>query len=55
VSIIDAVHFRYFEEFEKIILQYPFGKVRNNEAFWAIRNTLTLGIKAAKNTIFIIY
>jgi glycosyltransferase involved in cell wall biosynthesis len=27
-----------FEDFENYT-QYPFGKSRNNEAFWAIRNT----------------
>jgi hypothetical protein len=33
----------------KNILNIRLVKVRNNEAFGAIRNTLTLGIKAAKN------
>jgi hypothetical protein len=36
----------------KTILQYPFVKVRNNEAFWAIKIRANLRIKAAKTNIY---
>jgi hypothetical protein len=58
VLIDDASSDSTLDIFEdlKNYTQYPFGKVRNNEAFWGNKKyALTLGIKAAKKRIFIIY